>query len=273
MCTKKTHLFPLTLMVLPIALSSPVITTFNFIHGSLRRHRLYEQHGSGISHPAFHYSLFSFSVRDSFLSGSHLESIECLFPAGRCERGVVQQQGYGNLVNRADKKKRLPLHKLPAFSVDTNHSMFLLTMVVHLNMQRYLYALIPELLHSPFTFPTRKMPISILMKRHQYMLIIYWLGQHAHFVIASGQLNSIRLICHFCTLVYSKTDAMRGHVVQLTGRAHTESQQQTVTVYIHKYFCPLNQWPLICDSSYLRHFVHWLIGTSCVLMHITCRLV
>ena len=42
MCTQKTYLFPLTLMVLPMALSSPVITTFNFIHGSLRQPRLYE---------------------------------------------------------------------------------------------------------------------------------------------------------------------------------------------------------------------------------------
>lgn len=114
MCTKKTYLFPLPLMALPTALSSPVITTFNFIHGSLLQHRLYEQHGSGTSHSPFHYSLFSFSMRDSFLSGSHLESIECLFPAGQCERAACgglgrvlwgrQRWGYGNLANRADKK-------------------------------------------------------------------------------------------------------------------------------------------------------------------------
>lgn len=80
--------FPLTLMVLAMALSSPVITTFYFIHASLLQARvLRERLGSGTSHPAFHYSLFSFSARDSFLSGSHLESTECLFPAGQCEWG------------------------------------------------------------------------------------------------------------------------------------------------------------------------------------------
>lgn len=153
MCTKKTYLFPLPLMVLPMALSSPVITTFNFIHGSLRRHRLYEQNGSDTSHPAFHYSLFSFSVRDSFLSGSHLESTECSFPAGRCVRGLWNSRGGSMEIQQIElTKKRLPLHKLPAFPIDRNHSMFLLTMVVHLYIQRYLGTLIPELLHPPFTF-------------------------------------------------------------------------------------------------------------------------
>lgn len=64
---------------------------------------------SDTSRPAFHYSFFSFPATDSFLSGSHLECAECLFPAGRCRRGLSEQQGwrrggYGNLANRGERK-------------------------------------------------------------------------------------------------------------------------------------------------------------------------
>lgn len=43
--------FPLTLMVLAMALSSPVITTFYFIHASLLRARGFARNGSGQAHP------------------------------------------------------------------------------------------------------------------------------------------------------------------------------------------------------------------------------
>lgn len=79
------------------------------VHGSSAAARLCGRPRSDTSRPAFHYSFFSFPARDSFLSGSHLECTECLFPAGRCKRGLSEQQGrrrggYGNLANRAERK-------------------------------------------------------------------------------------------------------------------------------------------------------------------------
>lgn len=80
------------------------------VHSSSAAAGLYGRPGSDTSRAAFHYSLFSFPARDSFLSGSHLGCTECLFPAGRCERGLSEQQGwgrrggYGNLANRAERK-------------------------------------------------------------------------------------------------------------------------------------------------------------------------
>lgn len=108
-------------------------------------------------------------------------------------------------------KKQLPLHKLPAFSLDRNHSMFLLTRIVHLYMQRQLCTLIPELLHSPFTLShKRNIYFCIYEQNPNGLVIIFQPGQQAHFVIASRQLNSIKLICHLCMLVEVK------HAVQLT---------------------------------------------------------
>lgn len=67
--------------------------------------------GQAYCNPLFHYSLFSFSARDSFLSGSHLESVECPYPAGQLKgeravgRGGEEREGvYGNPANRADRK-------------------------------------------------------------------------------------------------------------------------------------------------------------------------
>lgn len=125
----------------------------------------------------FHYSLFSFSWRDSFLSGSHLESIQCLFPVGPCEegggggwggsRGVCGGGTSGMKEGKCGKlswQTRLSVHKLPSF--DNNQCTPLLTAVVYLYMQRHLSV---ASLH--FTFPSGK------KKKNLYFRFVERTGQ------------------------------------------------------------------------------------------------
>lgn len=139
--------FPLTLMVVAMALSSPVITTFYFIHASLLRARVFAW-TAWVRHippgvPLFIVLIFCegfISFRKS--SRKHWMPISC-WPVWVGEGAVWEQHGrvqavgvYGNLANRAYKKNRCLytncLH-LPSIGIA---ACFLLTAVVHLYMRR-----------------------------------------------------------------------------------------------------------------------------------------
>lgn len=124
--------FPLTLMVLAMALSSPVITTFYFIHASLLRARVCAN-GSGQAHPTRR----SIIHCSHFLRGIHFfqeviqKALNAYFllagvSGGGARVGAAGEGRWGcmEIQQIEPTKKKLPLHKLPAFPIDRNHSMF-----------------------------------------------------------------------------------------------------------------------------------------------------